>query len=248
MAIKQLGLSVLSGVFAFALFGCSSAEPSADGEETVEALPAELTSQLNGFLFTAPCVRLTEKDVCLSVLNLPCPGANTDDPALSGALLTDQTIRVGGSSTIIYNIKLRVRGVVEAKKYTNSVDSNSSALSPAANGFAVGGKPVVTDAYNVFMIRTNSPRQDYFLNSLIPPGVSNHTTYGVDYTATIRARGGSTIRLVASDSNCSMIKNCGPNGVPGTCAAPITLDPTPPAVTANPQLSSGQWLQLTIVP
>ena len=100
-------------------------------------------------------------------------------------------------------------------------------------------------------LRVSDPPQDYFLNSLWPPGVSDHTTYGVDYTATISAKGGSTVRLVASDSNCSEIRNCGPTFNGSTCAAPVVVTPTPRAVEKNPtfnfaQAYNGQWLVMTV--
>jgi hypothetical protein len=255
MVTEKLRTGTFLGAIALALFGCSSAEQSAEGDESLASSSAELStslaSQLNGVMLTSPCVRLTDVDVCSTIVNAPCPAANPDDPALSGTLLTDKTVTLGGVPWRTYSVTLRIQGVVEAKTYANSVDSNGTATSPTANGFSVGGKPVSTNAYNVFMIRANNPRQDYFLNSVAPPGVSNHTTYGVDYTATIRARGQSTIRLVASDSNCSMIKNCGPTATPGACAAPITLVPTPTAVAANPAVnfnvaSTGQWLVMTV--
>jgi hypothetical protein len=71
--------------------------------------------------------------------------------------------------------------------------------------------------------------------------------------ATIQVQGGATLRLVAADSNCSMIKNCGPTINDGnTCAAPIILQNIEPmASTLNPQFSfttayNGQWIVLTV--
>jgi len=85
------------------------------------------------------------------------------------------------------------------------------------------------------------------------PGVSNHTTYGIDYTASIKAQGGATIRLVAADKNCSMIKNCGPTQNDGnTCAAPIILSNIETdAKTLNPTFDftkayNGQWIVMTV--
>jgi len=107
----------------------------------------------------------------------------------------------------------------------------------------------------VYMIRVTNPgaaKTDYFLNSLQPPGVPNHTTYGIDYTAKIQAQGGATIRLVAADSNCSMIKNCGPQVSGTTCLAPITMTGIEPeAITLNPTFNfntpyNGQWVVMTV--
>jgi hypothetical protein len=121
------------------------------------------------------------------------------------------------------------------------------------DGFCVGGTPTGADAYNVYMVRVSNPKQDYFLNSLQTPGVSNHTTYGMDYMAKIKANGGATVRLVAADSNCSMIKNCGPMVNDGSvCAQPIVLGSMDPqAVALNPGFNfttayNGQWIVMVV--
>jgi hypothetical protein len=72
--------------------------------------------------------------------------------------------------------------------------------------------------------------------------------------AAIKAQGGATIRLVAADSNCSMIKNCGPTQNDGnTCAAPIILAGVEPeAISLNPTFDfttkayNGQWVVMTV--
>jgi hypothetical protein len=207
---------------------------------------------LNGVMLTGPCLNDTAKSVCQTKTN-GCPGDNNADFALSGVLTTDKTITLGGDPGKTYTITLHVQGEVEAKKYDNTQDANGQAQSPKADGFAVGGDPSKGDYYNVYLVRTSNPPQDYFLNSLIPPGVSNHTTYGIDYVAKIKANGGSSIRLVAADRNCSMIKNCGPQQNDGSqCTAPITVSGMDPvAVAKNPgfnfnQAYNGQWVVLVV--
>jgi hypothetical protein len=212
--------------------------------------PSPVAAALDGQMLITPCLIATENTVCATMVG-GCPIPNVADRALSGALLTDKTFTIGGSPTTTYTISLRVQGVVEAKMYTSSTDAESTLGSPAANGFATGGTPSLADAYGVYMVRVSNPPQDYFLNSVWPPGVSNHTTYGVDYAAQIRATGGSTVRLVAADSNCSEIRNCGPSFDGNSCAAPIVLVPTASAVEKNPSFDfntayNGQWLVMTV--
>ena len=212
--------------------------------------PLSVAAALDGQRLVAPCLGATENTVCRTTVGA-CPPPNVVDRALSGAILTDKTLPIGGSPTTTYTISLRVQGVVEAKMYTASTDAESTLGSPAANGFATGGMPSTVNAYGVYMVRVSNPPQDYFLNSVAPPGVSNHTTYGVDYAAQIRATGGSTVRLVASDSNCSEIRNCGPSFDGTTCKAPIVLVPTASAAQKNPTFDfntayDGQWLTLTV--
>jgi hypothetical protein len=190
-------------------------------------------------------------------LNANCPVNNTDR-ALTGVLTTDKTIKLGGVSGQMYSITLHVQGEVEAKTYTGGMDADATAQSPKANGFCVGGTPTTANDYNVYMIRVTYPgattkAQDYFFNSLIGPGVSNHTTYGVDYMATIKVQGQSSLRLVADDSNCDMIKNCGPMQNDGTvCSMPLTIaNIEPTAISDNPTFNfntpyNGQWMVFTV--
>ncbi len=210
---------------------------------------------LNGQMLLAPCLRDTAAAICANV-NGVCPPLNSTDRALSGVLLTDRTLTLGGTPGTPYTITLHVQGEVEAKMYTGAVDQNGMSLSPAADGFATGGTPTTADAYGVYMLRVTNPdatQTSYFLNSLIPPGVSNHTTYGIDYFASIQAQGGATVRLVAADSNCSQIKNCGPAQNDGTvCAAPIVLTTVEPVARAsNPTFNfdapfNGQWISMVV--
>jgi len=182
------------------------------------------------------------------------PPANTADRALSGVLTADKTVTIGGTMGTPYTITLHIQGEVESKGY-GGMDQNQTLQSPKADGFCIGGTPTTADAYNVYLIRVTNPgaaKTDYFLNSLQPPGVPNHTTYGIDYTAKIQAQGGATIRLVAADSNCSMIKNCGPQVSGTTCLAPITMTGIEPeAITLNPTFNfntpyNGQWVVMTV--
>jgi hypothetical protein len=216
--------------------------------------PLGVATDLNGSMMTAPCKTSPAGSVCqTSTTN--CPN-NSEDPTLDGVLLTDKTITLGGTPGKSYGITLHVQGEVEAKRYVGGVDAESTSTSPSANGFVVGGTPDAGNAYGVWMIRVTNPDGsggDYFLNSLLPPGVSNHTTYGVDYVATINAQAGAMLRLVASDSNCSQTKNCGPIENNGSiCTAPIVLSNVDPvARSLNPSFDfskayNGQWLSLVV--
>jgi hypothetical protein len=215
---------------------------------------------LNGQMLLGPCRNDTQAAVCSTVAGA-CPAANTADRALSGGLTTDRTLTLGGDRTQMYTITLHIQGEVEHKTYSNCTDQDRVAVSPRADGFCTGSAasvPSTGDAYNVYMIRVINPgataaqRIDYFLNSLAP-GVSNHTTYGMDYMAQIKAMGGASIRLVAADSNCSMIKNCGPTVNDGnSCTAPIIIQNVDPVGAAvNPTFSfttiyNGQWVLITV--
>jgi hypothetical protein len=216
-----------------------------------------VASVLNGQMLLAPCVADTAVSVCADHSGT-CPNQTATDLALRGVLLTDKTLTLGGTAGTSYTVTLHVQGEVEAKQYgPTAMDQEGMLGSPMADGFATGGVPTTANAYGVYMIRVTNPgattSTDYFLNSLTPPGVSNHTTYGVDYVATIKAQGGATVRLVASDSNCSEIKNCGPMANDGSsCAGPIVMtNIEPSARSLNPSFNfdtayNGQWLVMTV--
>jgi hypothetical protein len=224
------------------------------------AMIGDVARVLNGQMLLGPCRADTQASVCSTVAGA-CPPANTADRALSGGLTTNRTITLGGDPNTMYSIVLHIQGEVEHKSYSNCADQNATLTSPRADGFCVGSAasvPSTGDAYNVYMIRVINPgataaqRTDYFLNSLAP-GVSNHTTYGMDYMATIKAMGGASIRLVAADSNCSMIKNCGPIVNDGnSCPQPIILqniDPDGAALNTTfsfTTIYNGQWILITV--
>jgi hypothetical protein len=207
---------------------------------------SDVAKALDGQMLLGPCKTNPAGSVCQTETG-NCP--NNNDPVLDGILTTNKTITLGGDTSKTYTITLHVQGEVEAKRYIGGTDSEKSLQSPKMNGFSVGGTPDTTNAYNVYALRVSSPKQDFFLNAVDPPGVSDHTTYGIDYTAKIVAKGGATVQLIAADSNCSMIKNCG--GTPNNgsvCAAPITMTGIEAkAISMNPSFDftkayNGQWV------
>jgi hypothetical protein len=230
--------------------------------------PDDVGKPLDGAMLTGPCLRDTSAAVCATV-NGGCPAANASDPALSGVLTTNKTITLGGDPNVSYTIVLHIQGEVESKNYTGGTDLNATGSSPTLNGWrypagTTNPSPSNTNAYNVYMLRVVNPgstaHQDYMLNSMDGPGTENHTTYGMDYTTpaagaagALVVKGTAKITLVAADSNCSMIKNCGPTQNDGnTCAAPIILQNVESsAKTLNPSFNfttayNGQWIVLTV--
>lgn len=223
-----------------------------------------VAAPLNGVMLTGPCVVEEQASVCHTVAaNAACPANN--DRALAGVLTTDRTVRLGGNPGQQYTITLHIQGEVESKQYPGGVDQEATLTSPRADGWIVGGTPTTADNYNVYMIRVTNPNAptaapvNYYMNSLQNPGRSNHTTYGIDYLTGTRAgtefkvMGGSTLRLVAGDSNCDMIKNCGPIENNGTvCSGPIVMTNIEPDVLRlNPNFNfttpyNGQWLAITV--
>jgi hypothetical protein len=214
----------------------------------------QVASALHGKMLLAPCLVDSFATLC-QTSNGACPVTN-DDPVISGAYIFDtkDEVKLGGQAGQNYTITIHVQGVVEAKFYANSNDADSTLDSPLANGWSQGGTPNA-DNWNVYAIRVTNPgsttSMDYFLNSLVPPGVSDMTVYGIDYIASFQAQGGATIRLVVVDAECAMIKNCGSvqNGM--SCSAPIVVHPEPEVVAANPAFDfdaayDGQWVSIAV--
>ncbi len=246
-----------SGTAGSAGAGGASGGAAGGSAGTGGGAPADLketvAGTLNGAMYLGACGNNSNQTVCQTGGGMACPAKNPMDPALGGKLTTDKTITLGGDPAKVYTITLHVQGEVEAKGYSNGMDQNNSGAHPKMDGFYTGGTPQTGDDYNIYMARVSSPKQDYFLNSIKPPGVTDHTTYLMDYTAKIKANGGATIRMTAADTNCSMIKNCGPTANGTTlCAQPLIMQNVNPiAVSKNPtfnftQAYNGQWIVLVV--
>jgi hypothetical protein len=162
---------------------------------------------LDGFAFRLACGASAGDRLCETSSERPCP--RHSDPSLSGARLVDETLTLGGEAATLYDIELSVEGIVEGKNYVGGEDQSQASELPA-DGFYVGGEPGVGNAYNVYLLRVADPPRDYFLNSVATPDDARlrRSVFPVRYSARIRARGGTEIRLVLTDPNCHATRNC----------------------------------------
>jgi hypothetical protein len=176
---------------------------------------------LDGFVIKAPCGAAVAERLCETSSDRPFPRAN--DPAATGAKLVDSTVTLGGEPTVLYDIELSVEGVVEAKSYTGGEDQSQAAELPA-DGFYVGGRPRVGSAASVYLLRTSDPPAVYCLNAVATADDSRlrRSVFPVKYSAKVRARGGSTVRLVIADPNAHAVRNCADPDESG--CAPVALD------------------------
>jgi hypothetical protein len=168
---------------------------------------SSVAEPLDGFVFRAPCGADVGGRLCETSTERPYPRAS--DPVLVGARLVDTTVTLGGETTALYDIELSVEGIVEAKNYTGGEDQSQASELPA-DGFYAGGRPGVGNAASVYLLRVAEPPMDYFLNAV---GTADDTrlrrsVFPVKYTATVRARGGTTVRLVLADPNAHAVRNC----------------------------------------
>ena len=98
------------------------------------------------------------------------------------------TATLSGDPSVLYQIPLRFRGVVEHKSYSGG--SQPDAGNPL---FRLGGTPSGT-SWNIYSLIISNPPQTYYLNN---GGDSDFHVYLIDYTETIPVYGGATVTLYA---------------------------------------------------
>lgn len=209
----------------------------------------DVAADLHGHTILMPCGQDTEVRVCRPIqVNSGCSAGN--DPALAGGHSHDETVTIGGTPGTFYNVTLRIHGMVEGKTYRNGgMDRDNSSDLPA-DGLYTGGEPDnQANGYNIYLIRTSSPEQDYFLNSIAAGNDTRirHSVFEIDYTFDLRVEGGSSVRLVSADPNCSAIKNCAEPDVGGVCNA-VTINGLDPLIAnaIEDQPFNGQFVGVLV--
>ncbi len=177
---------------------------------------------------------------------------------------------MGGDPSVTYAVTFRIRGVVEVKYYPGgSRPANASVLTTPRNLFQEGGAvPAPTStagAYSTYELDVTPPVQGlpnqaagrvadvYYLNSVTSAespatfSATIHATFDVDYSATIKVKGGGKISFNVSDPNCVQNQNCGTDTQ--NCATHRTVDlsgasPAAPAFVQPLATGSafGQWV------
>jgi hypothetical protein len=220
-----------------------------------------VTAALDGQKYLMPCgpTQLTTGLWCQNFPGSPpatgCPLAN---PFLTrGNVMRDETITIGGAASTIYDVTLRVRGVIEPKHYINGAPGTPA--NGTNYGWYVGGEPSPGGDFGKYMLWVSAPvvmqtgtldGQYYFLNAV------NHNeafaAYPIDYTVTLPISAGARIRFLADDSNCSMVKNCDDTSIDNqrspeqAICNPITIADLP-ASSGITQPYPGQFIYLTVV-
>jgi hypothetical protein len=163
---------------------------------------------------------------------LPCLAADPDFPEL----ICFTHLEVATSATVLgvagrsYDVRVRVRGVVETRAYVAGV--------PVAAFVRRGveANPSAGDAWNVYRLEVSDPPERWALNH----GASGeYECHAVDTTFSFRVRAGATVRLFASsvDARRSQIRNRSDAGVA------LVIDGVRPA----PMPFDGQFLQLDVL-
>ena len=137
-----------------------------------------VAATINGFRWEMPC----DTD----------PGAG-DECATSAAV--NQTRTLGGKAGTIYQVAIRVRGVVEPMLYKGGTAD--------ATHFRIGGTPN-NGTYNIYSITVSDPPQVYYLNDATAVG---HNTFLIDHMKSIPIRGGATVKFIGDGQNKVEIAN-----------------------------------------
>lgn len=131
-----------------------------------------------------------------------------------------------GEAGRLYDVGIRIRGVVEPRTYLVDGKIHDPGSKPA---FLAGGTPAPGNDYNIYRIVVSKPAKTYYLNAYKQTA---HLIFDIDYKATIRVEGGATVSLEAQDSNTEAIAN----------HKRLVIPDVPPA----PEPFNGQFIQLDV--
>ena len=198
-----------------------------------------MSNPLDGFTFLVPCDASEPTPTTCHMVSMGCA---SNDPTLPGFHPTDRTVTMPGLPGVFYDWTIRFQGLLDTKAYTGGVDQNGS----DSDGFYSGGAPV-SDNGTIYLVRVTSPARDYFLNSLLQTGGMQTQSFLVDYRAVIRAEGGTTVRLVSADGDCTILKNCGRNTNQNGCIA-VTVANLSPGIADDlvVQPFNGQFIGMVV--
>ncbi len=152
-------------------------------------------------------------------------GATTCPPYPADNRPVDRTVTFGGDPGTIYQVTVRLRGVVEPHVYTGG--------SRTGGHFQVGGAPVPS-GYDVFSLAISSPPATFYVNA---DDAEGRRLVQVDDQPTLAIEGGATVRIQVADADCKQVRNCVDVTAP-TCQ-PVVIPGFPP--------SNGQFIQLDVV-
>jgi hypothetical protein len=179
--------------------GGSEASGGADGTGGGDFL--SIAQPLEGLRIDDPCAGNPTVTV----------GATCDHSVLTaGGFNAEEVVSIGGTEGTIYEVTLRIRGVVEPTNIVGGSRPDTStfeymSLDWRSAPFTIGGAVPGEDAdYAQWSIRVASPEQEYFLNDYQRVG---HYIFALDYEVVIPIEGNSTVTLAAFDDNERQILN-----------------------------------------
>jgi hypothetical protein len=171
---------------------------------------------------TEALVGLRVDDACAGNPSISV-GATCDHAARTGAgFHGTKEAKVEGTPGHVYEVTLRVRGVVEPTNVVGGMRSEGGTFSYMGQDWrevpvTLGGSVPTDDAdYSKWSIVVSEPSAEYFLNDFQRVG---HYIFSLDYEVTVPVASGSTVVLDGFDDNERLIMNYesyAPEGVPGS--------------------------------
>ncbi|HEX6275151.1 MAG TPA: hypothetical protein VFZ53_19060 [Polyangiaceae bacterium] len=209
------------------------------GSEDLRAVAAVL----DGFVMKQPCLSQSGPRACRTHAEAACP-ANAE-PALAGARPFDEALTFGGEAGRMYDVTLRVQGVVESKVYANGTDVSEL----PTNGLQRAGTPDNSkNQRSLFALRVASPPATYFFNALGRDAL-RRSVFAVDYEAALTIQGGTAVQAWIADPNCEAVRNCGDPDDPAVCV-PVDVPDFEPKIRATlgvePSAFDGQFLGFAV--
>ncbi len=200
-----------------------------------------MSGELNGLRWEALC-RQAMLPGSAACPNLPldniCPIDKADPTGdRPGYYSTDKTVTFPGTPGVIYNVDVRIRGVVELRHYENGMDTGQHFYIGGDAPDAIQGEEV---HLNLYSLSVSSPKQIFFLNDDVGDTGTVSSVAVIDQTRTIPIEGGATVQAIAFDRNCNAYMNC--TSYDGVCT-PFVV----PGVLPYPGAFSGQFLQLDVL-
>lgn len=166
-------------------------------------------------------------DASLAVvrLDVACATNDCNSRTCVGPNSASSDEMMSGTNAVVYDVTIRVRGVVETKAYNGG----------NTDGYWNDGGTPDGSAFNRFSLEVSDPAATYYLNA----GQSNNQwCVGMDYQQTIPVRGGATLTLSMADTNSCTTKNLAEGST-----QPIVIPGIPPA----PGAFDGQFIQVDAV-
>ena len=204
--------------FAITTFSCAHKEAPPAPAPAAEPAPAptapaplgpEAAGKLHGYLHKLKCGAAQDKRSCKL-------SADQESSRLD--------VTLAGDPGTTYAVKLRVRGLLEPRRYSGGALVDESNPWLYAGGAADPLRKNNGQAYNIYQIAVSEPAQHYFLNRDTKDHLGggygpSHTTFKVDYPLTLKVKGGATISVITDDEKGSgMINNADQNVVDGVPA------------------------------
>jgi len=112
--------------------------------------------------------------------------------------LVEKPFTFGGKAGVVYNVKLRIRGIFEP-----TTIGDGEATLPDHPYYKVGGT-VRAREWSAWHIEVSEPKQTYWLNHYPKVG---HIIYAEDFEATIPVAGGAAVVVRVVDGNDRQIDN-----------------------------------------